>query len=102
MLLGEIRCIDEHQPLDACGARAFDHLIEVGCELFAVEVAMRIDDPHFRRAPTGMSSRKAASTGLPSSTDAAITIPFDSMPFSLRGGRFASTTTLRLMSCSAV
>jgi hypothetical protein len=41
---------------------------------------------YFSFAPTGTSSRKPASTGLPSSpTDAATIMPFDSSPRSLRG-----------------
>src|SRR5262245_8459367 len=76
---------DSHHPLDTRGARALDHQLPIFVELFAVEVAVRIDQPHFKRAPGGMSSWKPARTGLPSSTEAATIMPFDSMPFSLRG-----------------
>ena len=65
--------------------RALDHLLAVFVEAFVVQVAVRIDQRHFRRAPTGMSSRNPASTGLPPSTEAATIMPFDSMPRSLRG-----------------
>ena len=38
---------------------------------------------YLRRAPTGTSSRKLASTGFPPSSDAATIIPFDSKPAQL-------------------
>jgi len=51
---------------------------------------------HFKRAPTGTSSRNPASTGKPlSPTEAATIMPFDSKPRSLRGWRFTTRTTLR-------
>src|SRR5450432_807741 len=51
--------------------------------------------------PTGTSSRKLASTGLPSSPkDAATIMPLDSSPRSLRGARLATITTLRPISFS--
>src|SRR6266567_4471555 len=56
-----------HHPLHAGGAGALDHLLAVFIELPVVEVAMRIHQPHFRRAPVGMSSWNPAKTGLPSS-----------------------------------
>ena len=64
---------------------ALDGLLAVLVEFRVVEMAVGIDQLHFRRAPTGMSSWKPASTGLPPSTEAATIMPFDSMPFSLRG-----------------
>ena len=101
-------------------APALDDLFAVRAKLFVVQVAVRIDQLHevltlappekggrperagltdlglyFRRAPTGMSSWKPASTGLPPSTLAATIMPCDSMPRSLRGCRFATITTLR-------
>src|SRR2546421_11999897 len=56
---------------------------------------------YFSLAPTGTSSRKLTSTGLPSSpTDAATIMPLDSSPRSLRGWRLATITTLRPISVS--
>ena len=91
---------DRHHRFHARGQRALDDLRAVRIELLVIQVTMRIDQAHFKRAPTGMSSWKPASTGLPPSTDAATIIPLDSMPFSLRGCKFATITTLRLSSCS--
>src|ERR1019366_6934113 len=103
---------DGHHQLHAGGQGALDDLRAVGIELRVVEVTMRVHQApfrqahfrqaHFRRAPTGMSSWKPARTGLPPSTDAATIIPLDSMPFSLRGCKFATMTTWRLSSCSGV
>ena len=87
---------DGQHALHAGRARAFDGLVAVGVELAIVQVDVGIDQPHFRRAPTGMSSWNPASTGLPPSTEAATIMPFDSMPFSLRGCKLATITTLRL------
>ena len=50
---------------------------------------------YFNLAPTGTSSKKLASTGLPPSSEAATIIPFDSNPRSLRGARLATITTFR-------
>ena len=55
---------------------------------------------YFSLAPTGTSSKKAASTGFPPSSDAATIMPFDSSPRSLRGARLATITTLRPTSVS--
>ena len=85
----------------------WDDVLAIGIELIVVQVTMgvhqdRFRQAHFRRAPTGMSSWKPARTGLPPSTDAATIMPLDSMPFSLRGCKFATMTTLRWGSCSGV
>lgn len=56
--------------------------------------------PHFSRAPSGTSSRNPASTGAPSSSDAASSMPCDSNPRILRGARFATITIFRPMSFS--
>src|SRR4051794_18299513 len=88
---------DGQQAHDTRCQRAFDGLLAIFVELGIVQMAVRIDQRHFRRAPTGMSSWKPASTGLPSPTEAATIIPLDSMPFSFRGWRLATITTLRLM-----
>src|SRR5208283_5421622 len=77
------------------GAGAPDHRRAVFIELSVVQVTVRIDQPHLRRAPTGTSSWNPTSTGLPPSTDAATIIPFDSMPRSFRGCKLATITTLR-------
>ena len=91
---------DRHHHLHARGQRTLDYLRPVRIEFFVIQVTMRIHQAHFKRAPTAMSSWKPASTGLPPSTDAATIIPLDSMPFNLRGCKFATMTTLRLSSCS--
>ena len=93
---------DRHHHFHAGGEGALDYLRAIGIEFLVVEVAMRIDQAHFKRAPTAISSWKPARTGFPPSTDAATIIPFDSMPFSLRGCKFATITTLRLSNCSGV
>ena len=89
---------DRHHVLDARFERPLDHRVAIGIELRAVEMTVGVD--HFNRAPTGTSSRKPASTGLPPSSDAATIMPFDSMPRSLRGCRLATITTLRPIICS--
>src|ERR1017187_8463601 len=76
---------DGHHALDASLAGALDHLVAVRVELLVIQMAVRIDQLHLRRAPMGTSSRKPASTGLPPSMDPAAIIPFDSMPRSFRG-----------------
>ena len=86
---------DGHHAFDAGGAGALQHLVAVGVELGIVQVDVRVDQRHFKRAPTGMSSWKPASTGLPSLTEAATIMPLDSIPCSLRGCRLATMTTLR-------
>src|SRR5215831_10458083 len=100
MRLGKFGCVDHHHGLDARGERAFDHGVAIVVKLLVVDMTVRIDKLHLRRAPAGMSSWKPARTGLPPSTDAATIIPLDSMPFSLRGCRFATMMTLRLSNCS--
>src|SRR3974390_467747 len=51
---------------------------------------------YFRRAPTSTSSWKPARTGRPSGpTEAAMIMPLDSTPRSLRGARLTTTATLR-------
>lgn len=50
---------------------------------------------YFKRAPIGTSSKNAASTGLPPSSEAATIIPFDIIPRSFLGCRLATITTLR-------
>src|SRR5206468_3759536 len=86
---------DGHHALDAGRAGTFDSGVAVLGELLVIQVAMGIDQLHFSRAPTGISSRKPASTGLPPSTDAATIMPFEVRPRSLRGARLATMTTLR-------
>src|ERR1700736_979669 len=73
---------DRHHPLHTCIQCTLDHLFAVRVKFLAIEVAVRVD--HFRRAPTGTSSRNPARTGLPPSSEAATIMPFDSMPRSLR------------------
>src|SRR4051794_16983166 len=94
---GSIRRADGQQARDTGRQGAFDCLLAIFVKLGIVQMAVRIDQRHFRRAPTGISSWKPARTGLPSPTEAATIIPLDSMPFSFRGWRLATITTLRLM-----
>src|SRR5205085_12396515 len=91
---------DGQHPFDSGCASALDGGLTIVVELLIVEMAMRIDQLHFNRAPTGMSSRKAASTGLPPSTEAATIMPFEVRPRSLRGARLATITTFRPINCS--
>ncbi len=87
--------------VDASRGCAIEHGIEIGGETFAVEMAVGIGEHrYFSRAPTGTSSRKAASTGAPPSSEAATIMPFDSIPRSFRGCRLATITTLRPTSFS--
>jgi len=86
---------DGHQLHDTGRERAFDHRFPVIVELVVIEMAMRIDELHRKRVPTGTSSSKPTSTGLPPSATAATTMPLDSMPRSFRGSRLATITTLR-------
>src|SRR5260370_26572552 len=97
-----LACADGDHVFHAGVQRTLNHLVAVGIEFRAVEVAVRIDQAHFSLAPTGMSSRNPASTGLPPSMDAATIMPFDSMPRSLRGCKLATITTLRPINCSGV
>ena len=86
---------NRHNALDAGGAGALDGGIAVGGELLIIQVTVRIDQFHFNRAPTGISSRKPARTGLPPSIDAATIMPLEVRPRNLRGARLATMTTLR-------
>src|SRR5947209_3583331 len=95
-----VACSDGEHALHTGGARPLDHLLAIFVELGIVQMAVGVDQLHFSRAPTGMSSWKPANTGFPSATDAATIIPFDSMPFSLRGCRLATITTFRWISAS--
>ena len=90
---------DRQHVLDAGGECALDHGLAIFVEFGAVQVAVGVNETHLRRAPTGTSSRKPASTGLPPSSDAATIMPFDSMPRNFRGWRFATITTLRPTIC---
>ena len=58
---------------------------------------------HFTFVPEGTDGSTARSDGSPvPGSEAARTIPFDSIPISFAGRRFATTTTFRPTSCSAV
>ena len=93
---------DGQDALDSGRAGALDRGGTVRVKFLVVQMAVRIDDRHFNRAPTGISSRKLASTGLPPSIDAATIMPFEVSPRNLRGCRFATITTLRPTSASGV
>src|SRR5580704_9844620 len=122
-LLRTITVADGNDGLHSGLACPRDDLLAVGVELLAIKVRVRIDkhrthvgtaasavrpEPalseavgaklgraYFNLAPTGTSSRNPASTGFPSSSDAATIIPFDSSPRIFRGARFATITTFR-------
>src|SRR5258706_14458263 len=81
---------DGDHVLDSSGERALDHGFTVGGELLAIQVAVRNDQRHFRRAPMGTSSRNAASTGFVSSSDTTTIMHLDSWPRSFRGLILAS------------
>ncbi len=97
---------DRHHGFDAGRPRPRDGFVAVGIELTIVQMAVGIDKldacVHFNRAPTGMSSRNPASTGLPPSTEAATIMPLEVRPRNFRGCRLATITTLRWMSCSGL
>src|SRR5258707_2354615 len=93
--------------LQAGFAGAGEHFVAIAVEFVAFQMSVGIDvqecsPRYFSLVPTGTSSRKPASTGLPSSpTEAAKIIPLDSIPRSLRGARLATSTTLRPISGSS-
>jgi len=74
-------------------SRPGHHRIEIGGELFAREMAMRIN--HLTLVPGEISWSNPTSTGLPPSGLAASTIPFDSMPINFAGFRLNTMTTVR-------
>src|SRR5436190_16239025 len=91
----------DRQDLGNAGIdRSLDSRVSIITEAMIVEMRMRIRELHFKRAPGSMFSRKPASTGGPSGSDAATIMPRDSSPRSLRGARFATMITLRPTSCS--
>src|SRR5690242_15331597 len=48
---------DGHQPIDSRRAGPLDHRFPIRRKLLVVKMAMRVDQLHFSRAPTGTSSR---------------------------------------------
>src|SRR5687768_6518818 len=81
--------------------RTLDNLVPIVVKRLAVNMAMRIDEGHFKRAPILTSSKNVAIAGVSSSvSEAAQIIPWDSRPRIFRGLRFATTTTLRPISFS--
>jgi hypothetical protein len=85
-------------PAGRCISSLTVHLVSWGMK--ASYTAQRSDRviPYFRREPISTSSRKAARTGRPSGpTEAAMIMPLDSTPRSLRGARLTTTATLRPM-----
>ncbi|MBV6430392.1 MAG: hypothetical protein IANPNBLG_00503 [Bryobacteraceae bacterium] len=86
---------DSQQSAHSRRPRPLDDGFPVIVELLAIEVAVGVHQAHFRRAPTGTSSRKAASTGEPPSREAATIMPCEVSPRSFRGSRLAAITTLR-------
>ncbi len=95
-----LACADGKDLCDSGIDRALNRRVAIVTEALIVQVRVRVGEPHFKRAPGSMFSRKPASTGGPSGSDAATIIPRDSMPRSLRGARFATMTTLRPINCS--
>src|SRR5579883_340506 len=86
---------DGQHALDPRRARPGDDRFAILREARVIQMAVRVDQRHFSRAPTGTSSRKPANTGEPPSSEAATIMPSDWMPRSLRGFKFATMTTLR-------
>src|SRR6266404_9553010 len=82
--------VDEHGRWSLVVSRSRDR-VGTGASRVQAEDRQR----YFNLVPTGTSSRKLASTGLPPSGDAATIMPFDSSPRSFRGARLATTTTFR-------
>ena len=64
---------------------ALDNFIAIIAEAAVVQVHMRIDELHFKRAPGSMSSWNPVNTGGPSGREAATIIPRDSIPRSFLG-----------------
>src|SRR5690606_11595667 len=91
---------DRHDPADAGGAGAVEHLRAILGKAGVVQVGVGIHQHVQRsRAPLGTSSWNPARTGgSPSPSEAATIMPFDSSPRILRGFRLATTTTLRPIS----
>src|SRR5208337_11773 len=127
--VGAIAVSDGEVSFDPVLFRARQHFGAVAVVALAFEMGVRVDEhqslvvrrrsfarscgderpgpsgpssaaPYLSLVPTGTSSRKLTSTGLPPSGEAATIMPFDSSPRTLRGARFATTTTLRPMSVS--
>ena len=65
-----------------------------------LEVAVSVDQPHHFTGLPGGRSPGSTSRSVAPPLPAASSIPRDSMPRSVRGLRFATTTTLRPTSCS--
>src|SRR6266478_3399930 len=86
---------DEHGRWSLVVSRSRDR---VGTAASRVQAEDR--QRYFSLVPSGTSSRKLASTGLPPSGDAATIMPLDSRPRSLRGARFATITTFRPINVS--
>ena len=81
--------------VDPRGAGARDHRVEVGGELLVGQVAVGIDHRIADPAGARSGSSGVSNTGWPSASRAARTMPFDSIPISFAGCRFATNTTCR-------
>ena len=91
---------NDQRACDARVLRPSDDGVEIGRELVAGQVAVRVD--HRTRAPAGRLGSTATSDGGPVSVLAASTMPCDSMPIIGRGLRFATTTIVRPTSSSGL
>src|SRR5262249_21335697 len=97
--LGVTGIEDAQHALKAGRLRAGDHSGQVDLELVVGQKAVRVDH-HRTRLPGGGGVTKAMSSGSPPSGLAARIMPFDSMPISVAGLRFATMTTERPMRAS--
>ena len=83
---------EDHETAHEPGAaRARDDGLEIAGELLAGQMTVRID--HRTRVP-GAAGSASSTIGRPPSGLAASTMPFDSMPISFAGFRFATMTTV--------
>jgi len=86
-----IRGKDADGRVDARGQRARRHFVQVRPEGGVRQVTVGIDQR--TRVPGAGGVSKLTSNGLPPSGLAASTMPFDSMPISFAGFRFATMAT---------
>ncbi len=92
--LGVILCGKNYQASGkACFSRTRNHGVEVPGKLAPCQVTVGIDHRQRTLVP-GVAGSALRTIGPPPSGLAASTIPFDSIPISLAGLRFATMTTV--------
>ena len=97
-LVGHIE--DTERAIDGGRLRPCHDLFEVRREGVVREMAVRIDHRTWEPAGARSGSSGVRSTASPSAAVAASTMPFDSIPTSFAGFKFATKTTCRPMSVS--